>query len=385
MKLNCFVSNKQLKIVLGVEIGLDSVALAFVQVGKVNHILLAREEKLPTEAVGNFLVLAQYIKTCVANSPYHFSGLAVATNHVEYKTLPLKNVGDKEIISILEHEMQVSWGLNTDDYQFGWYRKDSQDADLQIGFLPQKELDNYSVLAKGLETELLCVTGVQPVQFNDVLIYNAGYKDDGEKEQLESNFCGAVHAVLVAVQAAADVNFLQRLQMENQRSQYAGYYLIAGKMVGVLTALVLVGTGIFYGVSRYKLYVAKKNLASLQPWCDRYDYCLTMSNKINRLQSEVQGINADYQFRGELVEKILDAMPEFNNEIVSIRTMHGQGAQSGKLIIEGKVQDSKQLRSFVNELKKIEDFQKVDLESSKNSGGNGLEYGLSLLYGKKGL
>lgn len=153
-------------------------------------------------------------------------------------------------------------------------------------------------------------------------------------------------------------------------------------MVGALTALLLLGTGIFYGVSYYKLHVAKKNLAALQPWCDRYDHCLAMSSKINRLQSMVQGINGVYQFRGELVEKILDAMPEFNNEIVCIRTLDGQGA---KLMVEGKVQDSKQLRSFVNSLKKIEDLQKVDLENSKNAGANCLEYGLSLQYGKKGL
>lgn len=381
--LNKWFEGKQPKIVLGVEIGLDAVALAFVQVGKVNHILLAKEEKLPTEAVGNFFVLAQYIKNCVANCHHHFDGLAVATNQVEYKTLPLKNVGNKEIVSILQNEMQVSWGLNVNEYQFGWYRKEAQDADLQIGFLAQQELENYFTLAKVLGTELLCVTGVKPVQFNDALIYNNGYKDEVEKEQLESNFCGAIHGVLVAAQATADVNFLQRFQMENQRSRYAGYYLTVSKIVGALAALLLLGSGIFYGVSYYKLHVAKKNLAALQPWCDRYDHCLAMRGKINRLQSEVQGINGVYQFRGELVEKILDAMPEFNNEIVCIRTMHGQGVQNGKLIIEGKVQDSKQLRSFVNELKKIEDFQKVDLENSKNAGANGLEYGLSLQYGKK--
>ena len=384
MNLNLVVNKKQPQIVLGVELGAQSFAYALVQTGKVNHVLLAKEEELPTEVVGNFLLLTEYIKKCLATCPYHFDGLAVADNHVEYKSLPLKNVGDREIKSILQHEMQISWGLNAEEYLYSWYRKETKDADLQIGLIKHKQLQNYLELMKVLDTQLLAVTGVQPIQFGDALVYNQGYKDDKEKENLESNFCGAIHAVLVAVQSDKDVNFLQQLQAANQRSKHAANYLFGSKLVGLFTIFALLGAGLFYGISYYKLYVVQKSLAVQQQWVERYDYCSQMGMKINRLQSEVDGVKAAYPFRGELVEKILDAMPDYNNEITRLHTEEGRGdKRKGKIVLEGRVQDSKQLRSFLNALQKIEDFSKVDLSGSKNGADNSLDYSISLQYGNK--
>lgn len=384
MNLSLVVNKKQPQIVLGVEFGAQSFAYALVQTGKVNHVLLAKEEELPTEVVGNFLLLTEYIKKCLATCPYHFDGLAVADSHVEYKSLPLKNVGDREIKSILQHEMQISWGLNAEEYLCSWYRKEIKDADLQIGLLQRQQMENYLEVAKVLNTKLLAVTGVQPIQFDDALVYNQGYKDDKEKENLESNFCGAIHAVLVAVQSDKDVNFLQQLQAANRRSKYAANYLFGSKLVGLFTILALLGAGLFYGISRYKLYVVQKSLAAQQQWVERYDYCSQMGMKINRLQSEVNGVKTAYPFRGELVEKILDAMPDYNNEITRLHTEEGRGdKQKGKIILEGRVQDSKQLRSFLNALQKIEYFSKVDLSGSKNGTDNSLDYSISLQYGNK--
>ena len=384
MNLSLIATKKQSKIVLGVELGAQSFAYALVQTGKVNHVLFAKEEEVPTEVVGNFSLLTEYIKKCLATCPYHFDGLAVADSQVEYKSLPLKNVGDREIKSILQHEMQISWGLNAEDYLCSWYRKEAKDADLQIGLIKHQQLQNYLELTKVLNTQLLAVTGVQPIQFSDALVYNPGYKDDKEKENLESNFCGAIHAVLVAVQSDKDVNFLQQLQAASQRSKYAANYLFGSKLVGLFTILALSGAGLFYGISCYKLYVAQKSLAAQQQWVERYDYCSQMGMKINRLQSEVNGVKVAYPFRGELVEKILDAMPDYNNEITRLRMEEGRGdKQKGRIVLEGRVQDSKQLRSFLNALQKIEDFGKVDLSGSKNGADNSLDYSISLQYGNK--
>ncbi len=374
---------KEKKIVLGIEIGINSFCYAFVQTGKVQHILLAGEEELPADA-GDFLIAMEKIVRHIKGLGQSFDGVAVASGQVLHKEMPLRNVEKKEITEILQHEMQIVWGLDKDENILQWCRQSERDADVQVGVISKFEYERYLALAKKLQKELVAVTWVKDISFDSGLVYDKGYENEDAKLKLEENFCGAVHAALVGLGARSDVNFVIGTQEEKQIVQNAKYYLLASKIVCGLTGAVLLGLGIFYAYSCYRIYAANKALKPLQIWTERYEECVALNKKIGQLEMLQKNINATHPFRVEVVKKILDAMPEDDNEIFRMKQEEPKSTKwQGKMVVEGRTKNLKQLREFIRNLKQIKDFARADLGQNSNLENNQVGYVINLHYGTK--
>lgn len=378
-----FGKQKEKKVVLGIEIGTNSFCYAFVQTGKVQHILLAGEEELPADA-GDFLIAMEKIVRHIKGLGRSFDGIAIASSQVLHKEMPLRNVEKKEVREILLHEMQIVWGLQKEENLLQWCRRSERDADVQVGVISKFEYERYLALAKKLYRELLAVTWVKDISFDSSLVYDKGYENEDAKVKLEENFCGAVHAALVGLGARQDVNFVVGTQEEKQIAQNARHFLLASKIVCGLTGAVLLGLGIFYAYSCYRIFAANKALKPLKIWTERYDECVVLNKKIGQLEMLQKNINDTHPFRGEIVKKILDAMPEDDNEIFRMKQEEPKSTKwLGKIVVEGRTKNLKQLREFMRNLKQIKDFARVDLGQNSNLENNQVGYVINLHYGTK--
>ena len=133
-----FGKQEEKKVVLGIEIGIKSFCYAFVQTGKVQHILLAEEEELPVDA-GDFLIVMEQIVRHIKGLGRSFDGIAIASSQVLHKEMPLRNVEKKEVKEILLHEMQIVWGLQKDENLLQWCRQSERDADVEVGVISKVE------------------------------------------------------------------------------------------------------------------------------------------------------------------------------------------------------------------------------------------------------
>lgn len=378
-----FGKQEEKKVVLGIEIGIKSFCYAFVQTGKVQHILLAGEEELPVDA-GDFLIVMEQIVRHIKGLGRSFDGIAIASSQVLHKEMPLRNVEKKEVKEILLHEMQIVWGLQKDENLLQWCRQSERDADVEVGVISKVEYERYLALAQKLQTELLAVTWVKDISFDSSLVYDKGYENEDAKIKLEENFCGAIYAALVGTGAKTDVNFVHTSLEEIKLAKNAKCYLLASKIIAGATLVLLCGCGLFYGYSAYKVYSVKRALQPLQMWTERYDECIGLNQKIGQIMRLKSNIRRAYPFQSEVIIKILDAMPEDDNEIFRIKLEEAKNSKmQSKLVVEGENRDLKQLREFMRNLKQIKGFTKVDLAQNSSLANGHVGYVLNLQYGVK--
>jgi len=297
---------------------------------------------------------------------FAFDGVALAIKKIAEYSLPIRNVSDKEMLALLHNEMQVSWGLNPDEHRVAWCRpKDNHDV--MVGIWDKMSYDDTLDMALSLSKEVLALT---PVRKN------------GTRE--EDVYAAALHAVMVACGKAKDLNFALLLHNTKKEQLLSRRYLLATKGIIIFAGVVFAGLTFLYGFSSYKVYTLNKILKGMSRIQEQYDWYLLKSGQINLLQRMKTKILDSNKFRTEQVEQILDAMPDYNNEITFLRTreMRENNKQFSGIILEGWVGEIKQLKKFVENLNRIKRFSGVNIGTGKNIGNEEIDYVINIIYGE---
>lgn len=373
------ILKKENKIVLGIEIGINSFCAALVKIDKVTHILDAFEEEFQEQDMGNFLLLADKIVFAVAQKGWQFSEVALATGEIREKQLSLRDISAKEMQEIILHEMETTWDADKNQYVAAWRRKEKNSTDVLVGILHKNVLDNCRYLAQKLHAKLSAITCVKTVAFSENLVFDKGYSSQEEKENLEKNFCGAIYASLVAGNIKNDLNFCDVIS-KKQNANLPRYYKIGTKILTGVFAFFLAVSGIFYGVSCYKLAAVKKQINAVAQWGSRYDKFLELNNKYQQYKNIYDSINKNYFFRTGHVEMILDCLPEFNAEIFTLKDIENK--ETKYLELDGAMGNMADLQTFINDLKATKIFAKVNLKNNKTLPTGELGFELQLQYEK---
>ncbi len=297
---------------------------------------------------------------------FSFDGIALAVSDIEEYSLPIRNVSEKEMLMLLHNEMQVSWGKNPEEYQVAWYRLENNDVG--VGLLANNLFEKNLYYAEKLSTEFLALV---PVRRNNA---------SGE----EDVYWPALHAAYVAAGKENDINFAVLLQ--NSKKQQLRYrrYLNAAKGIAIVAGIVFVCLTALYGFSCHRVYTLNKILEGMQGIQEQYDLYLTKSGQIKNLQGLKKQILGSNKFRSELVEQILDGMPDHNNEINILRTQ--QTREKGKVfetvVLEGRVKSIRQLKHFVENLNRVDRFSKVTIGAGKNNNDGSLDYTININLGE---
>lgn len=297
---------------------------------------------------------------------FSFDGVALAVPDIEEYSLPIRNVSEKEMLTLLHNEMQVSWGRNPEEYQVAWYRLENNDVG--IGLLAKKLFEENLFYAEKLGTELLALV---PVRRNNA---------SGE----ENVYGPALHAAYVAAGKENDINFAVLLQNSKKRQLRCRRYLTVAKGIVTVAGIVFAGLTALYGFSCHRVYSLNKILTGMRNIQEQYDLYLTKSGQIKYLQGLKKQILGSNKFRAELVEQILDSMPEYNNEINILRTqqIREKGKLSELVMLEGRVNGIRQLKKFVENLNREDRFSKVIIGTSKSNNDGSLDYTINISLGE---
>lgn len=299
---------------------------------------------------------------------FSFDGVAFAANNILEYSLPIRNVTDKEMLTLLHNEMQVSWGLKPAEHKVTWCRpKDNHDV--LIGVWKNINFADTLGTAQTLSKEVLALT---PIRRNSVL-----------EEDL---YDAALHAIKVACGRAKDINFAVLLQNEKKEQLRLQRYVLATKGVVVFSGIIFTALLFLYSFSYYKVYTLNKILTGMANTQEQYDWYLSKSGQINILQGIKTKILGNNKFRTEQVEQILDAMPEYNSEITFLRTqeIRDNNRKSSGIVLEGQVGDIRQLKQFVENLNRIGKFSKVTIGTGKNISSGAVGYTINISYGDGG-
>lgn len=373
------------KKILGIEINEEGFSAVLVQTENVTHILGVVEKNLPAETMSNFLLLASQIAECVKAQQWQFSQVAVAVKSVKQFILPLRDISDTEMVEVIHHEMETTWGLFDKEYVCDWYRKNENTLEVTVGVLSKKFFDFSVSLAQGLQADLVVVTGAKAVSLSDKLVCDIQFAGDDDKTIFENKFGGAIYSTLVGQKIRNGFNFcLRNLPKGLVGNRDTGWYSLATKIAVIFLSVCFMGLSVFYGVSLYQVKKMEQYLAPLQIWDGRYEHCLQLEQQAGKYKNLLSGIKKKYLFRTEQVEAVLDCLPDFDAEIISLRLLSvtENKVPLGYLEIEGKMAYMKDLQNFITALKQIKAFDKVNLQTNKNLPSGNIGFTLRLRYAK---
>ncbi len=297
---------------------------------------------------------------------FSFDGVALAVADIEEYSLPIRNVSDKEMLMLLHNEMQVSWDKNPEEYRVAWHRLANNDVG--VGLLAKDIFDENMNYAEKLGGELLAMV---PLRQNNA---------SGE----EDVYGPALHAAHVAAGREDDINFALLLLNSKKQQLKSQRYLIAVKGIVAVAGIVFVGLTALYGFSCHRVYTLNKILEGMQNIQEQYDLYLAKSGQIRNLQGLKKQILSTNKFRTELVEQILDGMPEYNSEINILRTqqIREKGKAVEMIVLEGRVKGIRQLKHFVENLNGVDRFSKVTIGTGKNNNDGFLDYTVNIKLGE---
>ena len=294
-----------------------------------------------------------------------FDVFGIATDRVLEYPLALRNVGDEEMQELLLNEMQTVWELDPKNFQVTYYRENKKSQDVLVGVLDNESYFQCQNFAREFKGNFNALVPMRP-------------KDTDE-------YASAKHAALVAADKEQDINFLDIKHFQERKKLRSQKYLYAARGIGILTILSFTALFGLFGFSYYRYYTLSKALGTMGELSARYDDSLEKNRQILALERDIKKIFSSHKFRTQQVEEILDAMPEYGNEISVLKTERTRENQKiiEKILLEGKAQDLRQVKKFVNTLLENKSFSKVFVSAGKNLEDGSSGYTITIYNGEQ--
>ena len=329
---------------VGLSIDEAGFSLALVRCGRPSEVIARYAEAWSNGFSGEQLKLC--LKKVLQEQGWSRAVLNVATAQAEFKTLSLPQIPDKELPQAVFWEVFTQWGIQPEEHVLIW-SKIPETQEIQVGVLTKPVLQEYVKLAGDLGLKLAAVTAGMPAEA--AVLPESGYQG----------------------------NFLQSGQPEGgnifQKSLFDVLRCFCYVLGILLGAMCLTWAGL-----RYCLWQEEEKLAALQVQKNQYEEATAIQGQISKLQHYLTATAQKYVFHPGQVEKILDAMPPFDNEIISLQQ---QANNRGKILeINGKMGSLQDLQLFIKNLQTTGVFQNVILRSSQRQ-GESLNYVIQGVYG----